>query len=79
MLATRGLGLSSISGLSVSSGTLALLGDVVEPPVKDTLALCARCDHVFEAVPVRDKSSPKEEHPGTLKESRLKDEEAELT
>lgn len=34
---------------------------------------------MFEALPVEDKSSPKEEHPGKLKESRLKDEEAALT
>lgn len=77
MLATRGCGASHNSGQSVSSGILALLDDAGGSVVEDSLPVCTQYGHVCETESTEAKASDKEEHPGTLKESRLKDEEAE--
>lgn len=55
LLATRGAGESNNSGLSVSSGTLALLDEV--GVVEDPLPVCASYNSAFEADSTDVKSS----------------------
>lgn len=72
LLATRGCGASKHL-LSVSSGTLALLNEVVDWFLEDIWPDCAWYDHALEAEP----KEAQEELSGTLKESRPKEDEEE--
>ena len=75
LLAKRDPGGLNNSGHSDSSGSLVLLDEVGESTLGPALSVCSKYDHVFEAELTEENPSTNEEHPGELKESRLRQEE----